>query len=601
MANFRDELSRRILLSDGAVGTYLNEKGVPESENRSLQCIRRPDLVLSIYREYLEAGADIIRTNTFDANPIKLREQKDHLEHILQAGVDLALKARAEASKPEAFIAGSIGPLGVLLRPYGIYTFQEMGETFMDLARTLIDRGVDLIVFETFTSLLEIKAAITAVRKFSDIPILGSMTFNADGFSALGDDLYKSMVEIHSIGTDVSGINCFLGPKDSHEISESFLRETRVPFSVMPNAGIPTVVNRRTIYLSNPEYFKEYARVFARAGANIIGSCCGTTPAHTLRMREVIDEMNRQSVLKRLTPRSRGRKTPPMSSGLEEKLGREFTLTVEVAPPKTINYARSLERIRELKSQGVDAINVTENPLAKIRMSPSAFSRIILEEIGIEPILHFTLRDRNLLAIQSDLLGAYALGIKNIFAIKGDPSIMGDFPAATTVYDVDTVGLIRIVKNLNEGKDIAGKPLKSNTAFFCGAAANPSSSDPVGEAQRLREKVAAGARFIIPQPVFDVAVFARFLEEIGDVEVPVLAGLMEIKDLRYAQFLNNEVPGFCIPAPVIERLAAAKDDGEGMRVAIDLGLALKPLVSGLYLVSSSHKLSHLLAMVEALR
>ena len=393
MANFRDTLKERILLSDGAVGTYLNEKGVDERENKSQQCIKQPDLVASIYREYIRAGADLIRTNTFDANPIKLGDEKEDLEAILKTGVNLALEVREKEKKPDLFVADSIGPLGVLLRPYGMYTFQDMGEIFQHMAKILIESGADLIVFETFTSLLEIKAAITSVRKFSDIPIIGSMTFNADGFSALGDDFYKSMVEIYSIGTDVSGINCYLGPKDSYEISEKFLKESDIPFSIMPNAGIPTVVNNRTIYLSNPEYFKEYARIFAESGANIVGSCCGTTPDHTGRMRAVIDDINRQPPL-RIQSAGHEKQKPGRGSRLETKLGKDFILTVEVAPPKTINYSKSLERIRELKKRGVDAINVTENPLAKIRMSTSAFSKIILEEIGIEPILHFTLRDR---------------------------------------------------------------------------------------------------------------------------------------------------------------------------------------------------------------
>lgn len=595
MENFRDYLKENILLADGANGTYLAEKGIDEKENKSLQSIINPRLVREIHTEYLNAGADIITTNTFDANYLKLQSTKYSIKEILSKSVSLAKEA-LENTKKKKFIAGSVGPLGVLLRPYGILTFQEMSDIFSGIISVLVSNGVDLLIFETFTSLLELKAAVNAARKISDIPIISSMTFNLDGISILGDEIEKSLIEIHSNGADVVGINCYLGPKDTYELTSGFLKKISLPFSVMPNAGIPAIVNNRTIYLSNPEYFKEYSKLFINSGVKIMGSCCGTTPLHTAKMREVIDEL--EPNLKKKFPLYY---INSKKSVLKNKIGKEFVFNVEITPPKSLNYEKSIAKIKKLKNINVDAINVTENPLAKIRMSPSAFSKIILDKTEIEPVLHFTLRDRNLLAIQSDLLGAFALGIRNIFAIKGDPSIMGDFPRATTVYDVDTLGLIRIVKNLNEGIDITGKKMKYNTDFLIGAAANTGSEDLEGEIERVFQKINAGADYIITQPVFDPEKFKKFKKLLGKRKIPVIAGLMEIKDLRYAMFLKNEVPGFSIPEKIINKLKSAGKKETGVDIAVKLGREIKKFSNGIYLVSSSGKINNIIKIIEDIK
>lgn len=600
MANFRQLLANRLLLTDGAIGTYLSEKGIAENTNKSLQCLLHPEIVEQIHREYIAAGADIITTNSFDANPIKLKNDQPRLADILRSSVELAIRARHQAGADQVMIGGSIGPLGILLRPYGIFTFQEMADLFQTIAHQLIDTGADLLILETFSSLLELKAAITAIRKISDIPLLASMTFNSDGISKLGDEFEKSMVEIYSTGADACGINCYLGPKDSYDLLEPFLKKSTLPLAVMPNAGLPTVVNNKSFYLSNPQYFKEYASMFIRLGVNILGSCCGTTPVHTAKMRQAILEVDGRPVPRR-DSQSASVPRQAVESKFRQKLGREFVITVEVTPPRTIDCREPLAGIGKLLKLGIDAIDVTENPLARIRMSPAAFSKIIRDETGAEPILHFTLRDRNLLAIQSDLLGAYALGIRTIFALKGDPAVMGDFPEATTVYDIDTVGLIRIIKNLNRGIDITGKNMKMRTDFLVGAAANSAAEDREREIRRVREKIAAGADYIVTQPVFDLERFLGFRQQLKDARIPVMAGLMPIRDWRYAQFLHNEVPGFSIPQTLLDRFAASTDPDEGLRVALEIGRELKKHADGLYIVSPPGREELLLRLIPKIK
>jgi len=582
MGKFRSLIKEKIVLFDGAMGTLLLDYGVSEADNKSLQTLKNSEFVKNIHSDYIKSGADVITTNTFDANPYKLKNNKDKLNDILKLSVKIARES-VKTSGKNVLVAASIGPLGIMLRPYGIISYQEMSDIYSEIASILLKEKPDLLIFETFSSLLEIKSAIMAVRKFSSIPIVSSMTFNTDGISAMGDSLERSIVEMHSYGSDVTGVNCFLGPKDSFDIITPLVKKYKIPLIVQPNAGLPTVVNNKTFYLSNPQYFKEYANLFLENGIRILGACCGTTPKHTSEMHDAIVNF---------TPK----KFPAFSDssdnippGLKKILKKQFIYTVEITPPKSLIYEKTLNKINEIKKTGINAINVTENPLAKIRMSPSAFSKIILEKSGIPPILHFTLRDRNLLAIQSDLLGAHALGIRNIFAIRGDPSIMGDFPRATTVYDVNTVELIKIVKNLNLGIDITGRKTKNRTEFTVGVAANPGSSDMNLEIERVKQKIRAGADFIITQPVFSVDKFIAFKKRLNEPSTPIIAGLMEVKDLRYADFLENEVPGFSIPEEIFIKFRDSDTEDTGADIAVELGRELKKSADGIYFVSSSGK------------
>jgi len=582
MEKFRSLIKEKIVLFDGAMGTLLLDYGVSEADNKSLQTLKNSEFVKNIHSDYIRSGADVITTNTFDANPYKLKNNKDKLNDILKLSVKIARES-VKTSGKNVLVAASIGPLGIMLRPYGIISYQEMSDIYSKIASILLKEKPDLLIFETFSSLLEMKSAIMAVRKFSSIPIVSSMTFNTDGISAMGDSLERSIVEMHSYGSDVTGVNCFLGPKDSFDIITPLVKKYKIPLIVQPNAGLPTVVNNKTFYLSNPQYFKEYANLFLENGIRILGSCCGTTPKHTSEMHDAI-----VNFIPRKVPAfsDSSDNIPP---GLKKILKKQFIYTVEITPPKSLIYEKTLNKINEIKKTGINAINVTENPLAKIRMSPSAFSKIILEKSGIPPILHFTLRDRNLLAIQSDLLGAHALGIRNIFAIRGDPSIMGDFPRATTVYDVNTVELIKIVKNLNLGIDITGRKTKNRTEFTVGAAANPGSSDLNSEIERVKQKIRAGADFIITQPVFSVDKFIAFKKRLNEPSTPIIAGLMEVKDLRYADFLENEVPGFSIPEEIFVKFRDSDTEDTGADIAVELGRELKKSADGIYFVSSSGK------------
>ncbi len=582
MEKFRSLIKEKIVLFDGAMGTLLLDYGVSEADNKSLQTLKNSEFVKNIHSDYIRSGADVITTNTFDANPYKLKNNKDKLNDILKLSVKIARES-VKTSGKNVLVAASIGPLGIMLRPYGIISYQEMSDIYSKIASILLKEKPDLLIFETFSSLLEMKSAIMAVRKFSSIPIVSSMTFNTDGISAMGDSLERSIVEMHSYGSDVTGVNCFLGPKDSFDIITPLVKKYKIPLIVQPNAGLPTVVNNKTFYLSNPQYFKEYANLFLENGIRILGSCCGTTPKHTSEMHDSI-----VNFIPRKVPAfsDSSDNIPP---GLKKILKKQFIYTVEITPPKSLIYEKTLNKINEIKKTGINAINVTENPLAKIRMSPSAFSKIILEKSGIPPILHFTLRDRNLLAIQSDLLGAHALGIRNIFAIRGDPSIMGDFPRATTVYDVNTVELIKIVKNLNLGIDITGRKTKNRTEFTVGAAANPGSSDLNSEIERVKQKIRAGADFIITQPVFSVDKFIAFKKRLNEPSTPIIAGLMEVKDLRYADFLENEVPGFSIPEEIFVKFRDSDTEDTGADIAVELGRELKKSADGIYFVSSSGK------------
>ncbi len=595
MKNFKSESDKRVLLADGAIGTYLVSKGKSESINKSLQSLEEPELIKEIHREYIDAGADIITTNTFDANRIKLKDRSHFLENILISSVKHVKDAMRESGK-KCFIGGSIGPLGVMLKPYGILSISEMEEIYTEISSILIMEGVDLIILETFGSLVEMKAALNSVRKISDIPVISSMTFNSDGITVFGDTIDRSLLEVYSNGADIVGINCYLGPNDSYNLLIEALKKSGLPLSVMPNAGIPAIVNGKTIYLSSPEYFKEYAKLFLKEGVRVIGSCCGTNPEHTAAMKIAIDEY-------KLEPKKRekGISKDEYFSDFRNDLGKSFKITVEITPPKSLNYNKTIKKIRKLKEYGINTVNITENPLAKIRMSPTAFSKIVSDETGVEPILHFTLRDRNLLAIQSDLLGAHALGIRNIFAIKGDPAVMGDFPLATTVYDIDTTQLIRLIKNLNEGIDISGKKMRNKTDFLVGTAVNPSNKDYDFELKRVEEKISAGVDYFITQPVFNPEILKKFGEDIEKFNIPVIAGLMEIKDYRYGLFLKNEVPGIEVSDEIIEEFEKNDNKKTGIDIAIRTGKMIKKYCNGVYLISSSGDSDSIIKIIEGIK
>ncbi len=606
MKNLIELLKKRVLVADGAMGTYLLEKGLAPDECKELQNLNNPDLVLSIHKEYVSAGAEIIETNTFAANSVKL--SKFNLENKIKEINYEAVRIAREAGGEDVFVAGSVGPLGVMLRPYGIFTFNDMVKVFKEQISILVSAGVDLIIIETISSLLEARAALLASKSVSDLPVVVSMTFLSDGKTKFGDDISRSLNELKEIGAEIVGANCTVGPQETAEIVIPYLKESENLFSVMPNAGYPTVVRGKTIYLSSPAYFKEYAIIFLENGANIIGSCCGTNPTHTKAIAEVVrgekPRKRKRFPYVEIIEEKRKEEKVEVISRFREKLGKEFVITVEIDPPKGHNCSEVLNISKKLMSAGVDALNVAENPMARMRMSSVALAHLIQEKIGIETILHFTCRDRNLLGIQSELLGASVLGIKNILALRGDPAEIGDFPKATSVYDIDTVGLVRLVKEFNKGKDMAGNPIGTPTSFLVGVAVNPSSPDLNAELKRLEEKIEAGADFALTQPQYDISTIENFLRRIEKFKIPIIVGVMPLKSAKHAEFLHNEVPGITIPEEIREKLKGVSQEEQskiGMEIALDFIKKIRGEVPGIYLISPSQNFDIIFTIISEIR
>ncbi len=606
MNNLLELLKERVLVADGAMGTYLIEKGLPHDECKEFQNIKNPDLIFSIHKEYVEAGAEIIETNTFSANSVKL--SKFNLENKIKEINEEGVRIAREAGGKNVLVAGSVGPLGVMLRPYGIFSFNDMVRVFKEQISILTSAGVDLIIIETISSLLEARAALVATKSVSDLPVIVSMTFLADGKTKFGDDIFRSLNELKEIGADVVGVNCTIGPQETAEVAMPYLRDNQNLFSVMPNAGYPTVVRGKTIYLSSPAYFKEYAEIYLENGANIIGSCCGSNPTHTKAIAEVVKGEKPRSRQKKVFVEIREiekiEEKVEVSSSFQKKLGKERVFTVEIDPPKGLNCSEILSTVKKLMELGIDAVNIAENPMARMRMSSIALAHLVQEKVGIETILHFTCRDRNLLGIQSELLGASALGIRNILALRGDPTEIGDFPKATSVYDIDTVGLVKLIKEFNKGKDMAGNIIGSPTSFRVGVAVNPSSPDLKGELKRLEEKINAGADFVLTQPQYDLFILENFMREAVPFQVPIIIGILPLKSAKHAEFLHNEVPGITIPDEIRERMKSAKEKEQpevGKAIAIEFIKKLGRDVAGIYLIPPAQNFDFIFVILEKAR
>ncbi len=606
MKNLIEIMKERVLVADGAMGTYLIEKGLSPDECKELQNLKNPDLIFSIHKEYVEAGAEIIETNTFAANSVKL--SKFNLENKIREINYEAVRIARETGGKDVFVAGSVGPLGVMLRPYGVFTFNDMVRVFKEQISLLVSAGVDLIIIETISSLLEARAALLASKSISEIPVIVSMTFLADGKTKFGEDLTRSLNELKEMGTDIVGANCTVGPQETAEIVIPYLKESENLFSVMPNAGYPTIVRGKTIYLSSPAYFREYAEIFLENGVNIIGSCCGTNPIHTKAIAEAVKgekpRKRKRIAYVEIIEEEKKEEKVEVTSRFREKLGKESVFTVEIDPPKGRNCENVLAISKKLMSAGVDALNIAENPMARMRMSSIALAYLIQERIGIEAILHFTCRDRNLLGIQSELLGASVLGIRNILALRGDPAEIGDFPKATSVYDIDTVGLVRLIKEFNKGRDMAGNTIGTPTSFLVGVAVNPSSPDLNAELKRLEEKIDAGADFVLTQPQYDILTMEDFLKETEKFKTPIIVGVMPLKSAKHAEFLHNEVPGITIPEEIRERLKRASLDEQpkiGMEIAMDFIKKIRGEVSGIYLIPSSQNFDIIFTIISEMR
>jgi homocysteine S-methyltransferase len=557
-------------------------------------CLSYPSVVLKVHKEYLEAGAEALTTNSWGANLPKLRGSgnAEKFEAINEKAVALARKAIDDAGKTgTVFVAGSMGPLGVELAPLGTFRAEEAEDLFRRQAAVLAGAGADLIILETFIDLNELRAAVRGVRKACDLPFIASLTIDGEGTSLYGTEPEAFTRQIDELSPDAIGLNCSEGPKMMLETAERMIKVTQRPLCIQPNAGIPVNVGGRNIYQTTPKYMAVYARRLLQAGVRIVGGCCGTTPAHIRQMRNEIRAFSplvshtRVQVLK---PESGFSPAVPMEkkSCWGARLARgEQVCCVELVPPKGLDMERIVADARLLKDKGIDAINIPDSPRAQVKMSALAASVLILRDAGIEVIPHFACKDKNLLALQADLLGSHALGIRNILAVTGDPPNMGTYPDATAVFNIDAIGLCNLINMLNHGQDLGNNPVGRPTEFCFGVALNPSAVNRERELERMRMKIGAGAEFAVTQPVFDAEPLLRFLERMqGLPRIPIVAGIWPLVSLRNAEFMKNEVPGVYVPDSIIERMSRCDTKEaaveEGIAIAIELYAALKGVIAG---------------------
>ena len=590
--NLRDLLEDRILVGDGAVGTLLGERGVGFGHPYARANLSHPEMVAAIHEEYLRAGASVIETNTFAANRYKLEthDLEDCVRQVNVAGARLARRAAAAAAGEQTLVLGAIGPLGRPLAPIGPVSTDEAREVFMEQAEALLEGGSDVLLLETFTDLAELRLAYEAVHALG-APVLAYKTFVEDG-ETLAEGLPGRVArEISSWGADLTGANCTVGPQRMVGIVEQMSAEAgRV--AAYPNPGLPQLVGGSIRFSRDVKHFAEYGVKLAEAGARLIGGCCGTTPAHVHALSEALRDFKvegrtprkRVSIVER--PQRPGISSGP-ASGFAERLRSGFAVTVELDLPRGNDIASVVEAARLLKRRGVDAIDISDGARARLRMHPVAAARIVQDEAGIEVVAHVSCRDRNIIGLQADLLGAAALGLKNILAVTGDPAQIGDYPEATSVFDTDSVGLIHVLSRMNAGEDLAGNPVGEPPGFLIGASFNPTAEDLSTEVEKLRRKVEAGAHAFWTQPVFEIGALERALEEIGDPGVCILLGLMPLRSARQAEFLHHEVPGINIPEHVRKKLAelpAEEAPRYGVEVAQNLLTRARPLVSGAYIM-----------------
>ena len=605
--------SQRPVLSDGAMGTVLHARGAPLDSCFDALNLTHSTLVAEIHQEYIEAGSNLIQTNTFSANRYKLARfgLESNLVEINQAGVELARQA-IQATGRQVWIAGDIGPLGVRLAPFGRVQPEQARQAFKEQAAALIEADVDLIIIETMSDLFEIKEALQAVRDLNpSIPVITSVTFTRDDRTILGDSPARVARFLHDAGTNVIGVNCSGGPNQILRILK--LMRAEIPgayFSVMPNAGWPEQVGGRIMYPAPPDYFGEYALSFCSTGASVIGGCCGTTPQHIQAMARALQNHPQGCVqTSDIITISSVDETPleERPTRLAQRLAEgKFVMAVEMDPPRGLSTHKLLAGASLLAEAGADVINVADSPMARMRMSPWAVCNLIQNQVGIETVLHFPTRGRNLLRVQGDLLAAHALGVRNVFVVMGDPTAIGDYPDAMDNYDLVPSGLIKLIKQgFNTGVDHSGATIGQPTGFFVGCALNLLPQDPENEIKNLKRKIKAGADFILTQPVYDTAAARSFLSLIhaefgGRLGIPILMGVLPLYNNRHANFLHQEVPGILIPESILQRMAAAGEEGpqEGVRVAIEVVEELRSEIQGIYIMPAFNRFDYAADLIE---
>jgi methionine synthase I (cobalamin-dependent)/5,10-methylenetetrahydrofolate reductase len=593
MKSLRDMLGDSgVHVLDGAMGTMLYSRGVFVNVCYDELTLKQPALVQEVHEAYVRAGAGIIETNTFGANPVKLSAfgLDERTEEINRAAAGLA----SRAARGRALVVGAVGPLGIRIEPWGPTARSEAVAHFALQARGLAEGGVDGFILETFSDLEEIHAALEAARAAApDLPVIAQMTVGEDGNTSYGTPVETIAARLIEWGADVVGLNCSVGPAPMLEAIERMADVTTTPLSAQPNAGLPRAVGDRRIYLASPDYMAQYARRLIAAGARFIGGCCGTTPEHIRRIRECIADARprRVAVGTQATPPSEPAGARPVPLAARSEWGRKlasgsFVRSVEVVPPRGWEPSGMLQHCRALREAGVDAVNLVDGPRAQSRMGVVPAALLVEREVGLETVFHYTCRDRNMLGMLSDLLGAAAGGLRNGLFVTGDPPTAGPYPDATAVFDIDSIGLTNVVRHLNEGLDPGGTSIGEPTRFVIGVAANQGAIDRERELERFHWKVEAGAEFAVTQPVFDPAELADFLERIAPWRIPVIAGIWPLTSLRNAEFLANEVPGARVPEAVLERMRRADAAGpgaahaEGIRIAQEILEAVRGMVQG---------------------
>src|SRR5579884_11371 len=600
MANrLQDIFANRTVLFDGAMGTMLYARGVFINRCYDELNLSQPELVRSIHDEYLQAGAEIIETNTFGANSFRLTRYglQDQVTAINQAGVRIARQAVNQLQEKQAgtaWVAGSVGPLGIHLEPLGKTSLEEARAAFAEQIRALAAGGpgvgADLIVIETMPALNEAEQAILAAREAAPgLPVIVLVTVDEDAHCLDGATAEVAGTKLTAWGADAIGVNCSTGPATVLTAIECMAAVSDLPLVVMPNAGMPRAVDGRNIYLCSPEYMASFARKFIKAGAQFIGGCCGTTPNHIRAMKSATRAVEAQKTNAGHASRAPiVTETPPPPLEERSRVGRlihdgKFVTMVEIVPPRGIDCSKELGGATLLAGLGIDVINVPDSPRASARMSAQSLCIQIQQKVGIETILHYTCRDRNVLSIQSDLLGAASIGLKNVLCLTGDPPKLGNYPDATAVFDVDAIGLVNIVNRLNHGLDIGGNPIGASTGFTIACAANPGVPDIDNEVRRFAYKVEAGAEYAITQPVFDLRVLESFLKRIEDFRIPVIAGIWPLTSLRNAEFMKNDLR-VSVPDSVMLRMQAAPSPeaarAEGIRIAQEMLEAARTMVQG---------------------
>lgn len=595
METFRDILdSDHVTVFDGATGTQFYNKGIYINRSYDELNLTNPDLVREVHAEYVRAGAEVIQTNSFGATRYSLQQYglDERLREINIAAVNLA----REASDGRCHVAGSIGPLRVRIEPYGPTSFDEAKEAYKTQAAALLEGGVDLFVLETFSDISEIRQAINAIKEICDLPVIAQMTITMDGNTSFGTTPEIFTACLHEWGADVIGLNCGVGPAIFLSAIEKMREVTNRKLSAQPNAGLPRDVQGRQFYMCSPEYMAKYAKRLIQAGVRFIGGCCGTTPAHiklisdvvrTISPRQQFVDQSKPIRIEEIIPADVRVIPPEERSAWSRKItNNEFVTTVEVLPPKGCDATKTLEQIKLLKTAGVDAVNIPDGPRAQTRMGAQATAVLVEREIGLETVLHYCCRDRNLLGMMSDLLGAAGLGLRNLLLITGDPPKMGPYPDATAVFDIDAIGLTNMVNKLNHGLDLGNNPIGKPTAFCIGVGVNPGALNMDEEIKRFEYKVEAGAQFAITQPVFDSDQLWNFLKRIEHVRIPIIAGIWPLVSYRNAEFLHNEVPGVCVTPSIMERMRIASEKGkeaardEGLQIARESLQEVRELIQG---------------------